>query len=173
MAITYTPNNFSGKDAVNAVLTGVDFDVEFNAISTAFQSAVPAAGPTFTGTATFDVVTTTGNVTIGGDLTVDGRIVEDTAVNLSISGAYALGSATAGLVYHTANADVTYSDSLVEGSNLTLMLDTGGNIITWPAGVKWVGGAPTLDSAGIHNIITLWKVNGILFGSWGGSVDAS
>ena len=174
MSITYTPNNFSGKDAVNAVLTGVDFDVEFGAISTALQTAATSIAPTFTGTANFDAITTTGNVTVGGNLDVEGRVIEDTAVNTSISGAYALGSATAGLVFHTASGSVTYSDSLVEGSNLTLMLDTDGNTITWPAGVKWVGGAaPTLDGAGFHNIITLWKVNNILFGSWGGSVDAS
>ena len=172
MAITYTPNNFSGKDAVNAVLTGVDFDVEFGAISTAFGLAAPVAAPSFTGGVSADPVTTSGNVTVGGDLSVTGRIVEDTIVNVSVSGAYALGSGTAAMVFHTLSGALTYSDSIVEGQNITLMVNPGAFAVTWPT-VKWVGGnAPDLDTAA-HNIISLWKVNGILFGSWGGSVDAA
>jgi len=173
MSITYTPNNFSSKDAVNAVLTGVDFDVEFAAISTALSLAAPTSEPSFSGNLEADSITTVGNVTVGGDLSVTGRIVEDTIVNVSISGPYALGSGTAAMVYHSASNDITYTDSIVEGQTITLMVNPKGNDVTWPAGVKWVGGlAPTLDSSN-HNIISLWKVNNILFGSWGGSVDAS
>ena len=172
MAITYNPNNFSGKDAVNAVLTGVDFDVEFSAISTALALAAPVAGPTFSGSASFETVSTSGDVTIGGNLSVTGRIVEDTIVNVALSGAYELGSGTAALIYHTLTGGVTYSDGIVEGQNITLMVNPAGNSVTWPT-IKWVGGnAPDLDT-GAHNIISLWKVNNILFGSWGGSVDAS
>lgn len=173
MAITYNPNNFSGKDAVNAILTGVDFDVEFSAISTALASAAPVAAPDFSGTATFDTLSTSGDVTIGGDLNVTGRIVEDTIVNVALNGAYTLGSGTAAMVYHSATGSVAYSDGITEGQTITLMLKPASNTITWPAGVKWVGGyAPDLDSDA-HNIISLWKVNNVLFGSWGGSVDAS
>lgn len=173
MAINYTPNNFSGKDAVNAVLTGVDFDVEFNAISTAFGLAAPVSAPSFSGTATFDTLNTTGDVSIGGDLSIEGRIVEDTVVDVSVSGTYALGSGTAAMVYHTLSAPIEYTDSIVEGQNITLMVNNNGQTITWPSTVKWVGGTePTIDF-NVHNIFSLWKVNNILFGSWGGSVDAS
>lgn len=175
MAITYNPNNFSGKDAVNAVLTGVDFDVEFSAISTALATAAPTANPSFSGNANFQAVFTQGDVVVGGDLLVDGRIVEDTIVNVSVTGTYALGSGTAALVYHTqGGSDLTYQDNIIEGQNITLMLNpNAGQTVTWPAGIKWVGGSePDLDPDN-HNIISLWKVNNILFGSWGGSVDAS
>jgi len=173
MAITYNPNNFSGKDAVNAVLTGVDFDVEFNAISNALGLAAPVAAPNFSGNVDVETLVSTGNVTVGGDLTVTGQIVEDTIVNVSLSGGYTIGSGSAALVFHTASGSVTYSESIVEGQNITLMLNPNGQSIAWPASIKWVGGnAPDLDN-NVHNIISLWKVNNILFGSWGGSVDAS
>ena len=173
MAITYTPNNFSGKDAVNAVLTGVDFDVEFAAISTAFGSAAPTAAPTFSGTATFYVVSTSGDVTIGGNLTVAGRVVEDTVVNAAVSGSVSIGTDAASIYYHTSSGSTTYTDGLVEGQSVTLMLKPGAQTITWPAGIKWVGGfAPDLDNNNF-NVISLWKANNILFGSWGGSVDVA
>ena len=175
MAITYNPNNFSGKDAVNAVLTGVDFDVEFSAISTALALAAPVAGPSFSGSASFDSLSTSGDVTIGGNLSITGRIVEDTIVNVSATGTYELGSGTAAMVYHTqGGSDLTYTDGIAEGQNITLMVNPNpSHAVSWPAGVKWVGGSePDLDPDN-HNIISLWKVNNILFGSWGGSVDAS
>ena len=179
MSITYTPaTNFTAKDSMSTsnpdkVLSGVPFDAEFSAIQTAFASAAPTASPTFSGNANFQAVFTEGDVVVGGDLLVDGRIVEDTVVNVSFSGSYTLGSGTAALIYHTLSGSATYTDSVVEGQNITLMLDSGANGVTWPAGIKWVGGsAPDLDEDN-HNIISIWKVNGILFGSWGGSVDAS
>lgn len=177
MAITYTPNSFAPKNLLpvgdpNKLLDGAEFDTEFNAISTALASAAPAASPSFSGTASFDAATTTGDVTIGGNLEVTGRIVEDTIVNVALSGAYALGTGSAAMVFHTASGNVTYSDSIVEGQTITLMIDPDAYSVTWPT-VKWVSGsAPVLDT-GAHNIISLWKVNSILFGSWGGSVDAS
>lgn len=177
MAITYTPNAFAPKNLLppgdpNKLLDGAEFDTEFNAISTALASAAVAASPTFSGTATFDVLTTTGDVTVGGDLTVTGSVIEDTSVNVALNGSYALGSGTSAMVFHTANGNITYSDSLVEGQTITLMVKPDTYTVTWPT-VKWVGGiAPSLDTAN-HNIISLWKVNSVLFGSWGGSVDAS
>ena len=179
MSITYAPaTNFTAKDSMSTsnpdkVLSGVPFDAEFSAIQTAFASAAPTASPSFSGTASFADITTSGDVTIGGNLSITGRIVEDTVVNVSFSGSYALGSGTAALVYHTLSGSATYTDSVADGQNITLMLDSGANSVTWPAGIKWVGGsAPDLD-ADNHNIISIWKVNNILFGSWGGSVDAS
>ncbi len=179
MSVIYTPStNFTAKDSMSTanpdkVLSGVPFDAEFSAIQTAFASAAPSAGPTFSGTASFADVTTSGDVTIGGNLTITGRIVEDTVVNVAFSGSYALGSGTAALVYHTLSGPATYTDNVAEGQNITLMLDAGANGVTWPVGIKWVGGNdPDLDE-GNHNILSIWKVNNILFGSWGGSVDAS
>ena len=78
MSITYTPaTNFTAKDSMSAsnpdkVLSGVPFDFEFSAISTAFAQAAPTSAPTFTGTATFDVaaaVTTLTATTVNGSTT--------------------------------------------------------------------------------------------------------
>jgi len=172
---------FALKDDMSAnnpdkVLSGVPFDAEFQAIIDSFTLAATDANPSFTGTASFDVVTTTGSVTIGGNLTVQGAVIEDTSVDPSVSGSYALGSNTAAILHHTTAGSTSYTDSIVEGQSVTLMLNTtSGHTITWPANLKWVGGyAPQLDTtADTFNVISIWKSNNILFGSWGGSVDAS
>lgn len=65
MSITYTPQtNFTAKDNMGTsnpdkVLSGVPFDVEFTAISNAFQQAAGTANPSFTGTTTTDVLVAT------------------------------------------------------------------------------------------------------------------
>jgi hypothetical protein len=172
---------FALKDDMSAnnpdkVLSGVPFDAEFQAIIDSFTLAATDANPSFTGTASFDVVTTTGSVTIGGNLTVEGAVIEDTSVNPSLSGSYALGSNTAAILHHTSSGDLDYTDSIVEGQSVTLMLNNSGDhAITWPANIKWVGGyAPDLDTtSNTFNVLSVWKSNNILFGSWGGSVDAS
>lgn len=72
MSITYTPQtNFTAKDTMSTsnpdkVLSGVPFDAEFLAISTAFTLAAPSNNPTFSGTASFDVLTAT---TVNGSTT--------------------------------------------------------------------------------------------------------
>ncbi len=74
MSITYTPaTNFTAKDSMDAsnpdkVLTGVPFDAEFSAISTAFGNAAPTVSPTFTGTLTADVLVAT---TVNGSTTTN------------------------------------------------------------------------------------------------------
>lgn len=75
MSITYTiTTNFGAKDSLptgdsNKIIRGSEFTTEFNAIKTALSLAVPAASPTFTGTASFSQVDINGGaldgVTIG------------------------------------------------------------------------------------------------------------
>jgi len=169
---------FALKDDMSAsnpdkVLSGVPFDAEFQAIIDSFTLAATDASPSFTGTASFELVQTVGDIICGGDILVSGRILEDTAVNEAFSGSYSLGQGTAALVYHTLNGATSYSSGMLNGQNVTLMVKPNGNAVTWPADIKWVGGiAPDLDQ-NAHNVISVWKVNNILFGSWGGSVDAS
>ena len=72
MSITYTPaTNFTAKDSMGAsnpdkVLSGVPFDAEFSAISTAFGNAAPTLNATFTGTTTTDTLVAT---TVNGSST--------------------------------------------------------------------------------------------------------
>ena len=72
MSINYTPStNFAAKDEMGTsnpdkTLSGVPFDAEFNAISTAFTLAATTASPSFTGTTTTDVLVAT---TVNGTAT--------------------------------------------------------------------------------------------------------
>lgn len=71
MSIPYNPStDFSAKDDMVStnpakILSGVPFDVEFGAISAAFQLAAPALSPTFTGNATFNNVAINGTTDVG------------------------------------------------------------------------------------------------------------
>lgn len=60
--------------------------------------------------------------------------------------------------------------SIGNGRSITLHIETSSFILTWPTGIAWVGDEPTLAETGI-NILTLWQVNGIVFGSYVGSVE--
>ena len=72
MSITYNKStNFTAKDSMatsnpDKLLSGVPFDFEFDAISDAFQEAVPSLNPVFTGTVTADAITAN---TINGSTT--------------------------------------------------------------------------------------------------------
>jgi hypothetical protein len=79
--------NFTAKDSLptgdtNKVIRGSEFDTEFNAISVAVATKSDLAGPTFTGTATFDGITATGTVNLSG-LSVTFSQLDAGAVTLS------------------------------------------------------------------------------------------
>jgi hypothetical protein len=64
----------------------------------------------------------------------------------------------------------TVIDDLNNGESLTLMLKTLTYSITWPT-MSWVGGsAPTLSETG-YNVMIVWKVGGVLYGSYSGTVE--
>ena len=75
--------NFAAKDSLPSgdsgkIIRGTEFDTEFNNISTAIATKADEASPTFTGTATFNDISTTGTVT---------------TVTLSVTGSTVLGDA--------------------------------------------------------------------------------
>jgi len=100
MAISYTPTtNFGAKDTLptndpDKVVKGTEFTTEFTAIQSAFQLAAPAASPTFTGTATFDDVTSTGTVAIADadittlDVTGTATLTDADVTTLDVTGAF-------------------------------------------------------------------------------------
>ena len=69
--------------------------------------------------------------------------------------------------YKTLSANTTFTESLVDGQSVTLMIDDGtAYTITWPT-ITWKTGggvAPTLLLTG-YTVITLWQVNAILYGA--------
>ena len=75
-----------------------------------------------------------------------------------------------GVQTKTVSANVTFSDSLVSGDAIVLMLQSGASYtVTWPT-MQWVTSAgnvaPTLTA---KDTIVLWKVNSILHGAYTGS----
>ncbi len=95
--------NFTAKDSLptgdtNKVIRGSEFDTEFNAIQTAIGTKSDLAGPTFTGTATFDGITATGTVNFtGGSVTtnIDGGTIDGVTIGGSSAGAGTFSSLTA------------------------------------------------------------------------------
>lgn len=95
--------NFTAKDSLptgdtNKVIRGSEFDTEFNAIVTAIATKSDLAGPTFTGTATFDGITATGTVNFtGGSVTtnIDGGTIDGVTIGGSSAGAGTFSSLTA------------------------------------------------------------------------------
>ena len=66
--------NFTAKDSLpsgdtNKIIRGTEFDVEFNAISTAITTKANLASPTFTGTVIIPALNFTGTLSTG---TIDG-----------------------------------------------------------------------------------------------------
>lgn len=95
--------NFTAKDSLptgdtNKVIRGSEFDTEFDAIQTAVGTKSDLAGPTFTGTATFDGITATGTVNFtGGSVTtnIDGGTIDGVTIGGATPGAGTFSSLTA------------------------------------------------------------------------------
>lgn len=80
----------------------------------------------------------------------------------------ALNPATNGsLQTHTLTGNTTYTDSLIAGASMTLMINDGtAYTVTWPT-ITWVnnsGTAPTLSTT-VYTVVVLWKVGSTLYGS--------
>jgi len=97
-------------------------------------------------------------------LDMDGPIQEKAVNTTSVNGSTALDPANGTIQRLTFSNNVTFTDSLVDGESITLLIDDGsGRTASWPT-MEWVGGsAPTLDTTNEH-IIVIWKVNSTLYG---------
>jgi hypothetical protein len=72
------------------------------------------------------------------------------------------------LQIYTLITDTAFIDAFENGQSLTLHLNAGASYsVTWPA-MRWIGGSPPVLSQA--DVISLWKVDGILFGSYVGPV---
>lgn len=72
--------------------------------------------------------------------------------------------------YTTLSVDVSFTDGLLEGQSVVLMINPSTFTITWPT-VVWVGNsastAPSLTT-GVYNCITFFKFAGALYGKYEG-----
>ena len=112
----------------------------------------------------------------GANSTLVSKVSTDTLTNKTIvDTVYAL-SGTAllatngGVQTKTVSGNVTFTDSLVSGDAIVLMLEGGASYtVTWPT-ITWVtsGGnvAPTLTA---KDTLVLWKVSSVLHGAYTGS----
>lgn len=131
---------------------------------------------TTTETDTLDTVTNRGSstantVTVGelstGLFTSTGKIVEQT---YTLTGTTpALDPANGTIQYWVLTGNSTPIDGLSNGEFLTLQIDDGASYtITWPT-MNWVGGSAPILFGFENNIIHLWKINNILYGSFIGA----
>ena len=115
----------------------------------------------------------------GGDLYVQGNVGIGTSSSnslLSINGSVsekvynltgtAIDPDNGTIQYKTLTGNTTFTEALVSGEYVTLMIDDGsGYTITWPT-MYWPNGvAPTLATSG-YNVFQLWKIGSDLYGSY-------
>ncbi len=62
--------------------------------------------------------------------------------------------------------DTTFTSVLTSGQSITVILTGGPFVVTWPAGMRWVGGEPTLTE---DDTLVFYNVNDILWGSYSGA----
>jgi hypothetical protein len=64
----------------------------------------------------------------------------------------------------------TFASGWGNGESLTLRVDDGSaNTIAWPT-MNWGGGAPTLPTTG-YIFVSIWKVDGVYFGTYTGDME--
>jgi len=102
-----------------------------------------------------------------GLATLTGKTIVDTVYALSGT---AFLATNGGVQTKTVSANVTFSDSLVSGDAIVLMLESGASYtVTWPT-ITWVTSAgnvaPTLTA---KDTLVLWKVSSVLYGAYTGS----
>ena len=97
--------------------------------------------------------------------TGDASFVEITETQYSLTGTV-IDPANGTIQYKTLSANTTFTESLVDGQSVLLMIDDGAaRTITWPT-ITWLtsdGSAPTLATTG-YNAIQLFQMNGVLYG---------
>ena len=125
------PTGDSGK-----IIRGAEFETEFDAISTAIATKADTAGPTFTGTLTFETIS---DGTIGVTAFVD----EDD-----------MSSDSATLV-PTQQSVKAYVDSQVTAQDLDFQADTGGALsIDLDSETMTFTGGTGIDTSGLGNAVT-------------------
>jgi len=125
------PTGDSGK-----IIRGAEFETEFDAISTAIATKADTAGPTFTGTLTFETIS---DGTIGVTAFVD----EDD-----------MSSDSATLV-PTQQSVKAYVDSQVTAQDLDFQADTGGALsIDLDSETLTFTGGTGIDTSGLGNAVT-------------------
>lgn len=153
--------NLSGVVKVLAS-TAPTGDVTLTGTQTLTNKTIAYADNTLTGVAGVTATQTLTNKTIT-NLVFDGSVTEDVYV---LAGTV-IDAANGTIQTKTLSANTTFTESLVAGQSVTLMIDDGtAYTVTWPT-MTWktdLGAAPTLNTTG-YTVVVLWKVNSTLYGA--------
>jgi len=128
--------NFTAKDSLptgdaNKVIRGSEFDTEFNAIQVASATKADLGSPTFTGNATFDDITVTGNADLTSasvSININGGTIDDTVIGGTTPAAgtfTSLVSATADINGGTIDGTVIGGSTPAAGTFTALVGTTG------------------------------------------------
>ena len=125
------PTGDSGK-----IIRGTEFETEFDAISTAIATKADIAGPTFTGTLTYETIS-------DGTISITAFVDEDD-----------MSSNSANLV-PTQQSVKAYVDSQVTAQDLDFQADTGGALgIDLDSETMTFTGGTGIDTSGSGNAVT-------------------
>ena len=144
--------------------------------SITLNCAVNTHGQTITSQPHSATVTNTMMLPAGADSTLVSLVSTDTLTNKTmVDTVYALSglallATNGGVQTKTVGGAITFTDSLVSGDAIVLMLEAGASYtVTWPT-MTWVTSAgnvaPTLTA---KDTIVLWKVGSVLYGAYTGS----
>lgn len=107
---------------------------------------------------------------VSGSFTAEQTFKEVGETVYSLTGTV-INPANGTIQYKTLSGNTTFTESLVSGQSVTLLIDDGaGYTITWPT-MQWAGGAaPTLPTSG-YAVIELFKVSSTLYGVYVGDMS--
>ena len=133
--------DFAVKDTLNTgdpdkIIRGSEFEAEFDAISTAIATKSDTAGPTFTGTLTFETIS-------DGTINVTAFVDEDD-----------MSSDSATLV-PTQQSVKAYVDSQVTAQDLDVTSDSGTIAIDLDSEVMTIAGGEGIDTSATGNTVTI------------------
>ncbi len=134
-----------------------------------------SASTVWSSTKTSSELAAKGDVTLTGNQTLTNKTLTLPTINGYVESTYNLTGSSidpnnGSVQYATLAANTTFSVTMNNGQSVTLMLNPGTSVVTWPS-ITWIATssptAPTLIPS-VYNCITLFKVSNIIFGKFEG-----
>lgn len=177
------PNDLATRSYVEQQLTDINLEFDSKCDEVNGTLSVPSiSGGEMSLTALNTVSISSSDITnsdiSGGTVTntqVSGGSVSNSTIvsvieTVTASSASGVIDCSTGLIFQrnlTAPTNISFTN-ITSGKSATLHLRSNGNAVTWPVGIKWVGGfAPELTTS---DVLTFWQVGAQLFGSYVGRI---